>query len=1670
MNRINLFINNPINAELDVAEDFNLAFNYSIADIKDISKKNGHWSKTITLKGTQNNNYWFGQLFDVNSDFTFFNPNKKTDCRVLVNTESIIEGFLQLKDIKKLNGSDLQGNEIYYECVIYSDTIDFFTELGAKTVRDLDFTEYGHTYSKTNIENSWTNDYTDAYVYPMYYNNDHNFRTNDFYPAVFLRKVVDKIFEDAGFGWTGSLQYDERFNSEIIPYVGDGTPKISETDVILNITTDPFGIISYEWTSERQRREFYVGVTGSNSALIGTVSSTGNTYLSSVHYQFNDETSSPYYDSDSNWDAVTNFEWTVDRNGVFDIDCRINFNFEIYNPTASTIDSVTVINQGNQAYDPQLKLYTRLVVDNGTTNPYIWASQPLSTITIANSLASIAAGATVSIPFSVTFPNMPERTLNIGDKVYVEIWGENYSTWTTFYYEDSSNNPVDVPMSIKFGATSSIYAGYSNPRTSYIKNRAVIGNLRDGDYLDLNEFLPDKLKQTDIISDIQKRYNLFIQTNPDNNKQLILDPRPNFYERGEILDWTDKKDYDSEDNISFLSDLQSKKMLFTYKSDSDNFNKYYTEVTGDIYGQLEYDFDNDFVKGEKKIESIFSPTPIGDIPLLNNKMVVPCIDTNNPKGNPRILIWGGLKQGIDGGQTPWNLTWIDDSGTTTTTTYTSYPYAGHWNDPYTPTLSNNWGQPKFLYIGEYNSLTDNHLYNRYWKEYIYQIENGKMVTSKFYLTENDISYIKDNFNSKIFIKDSYYYVNSIKDYSPLTDGLTTVELIKIVDGVTYEPQGVIYGANGERPPLKPWVKDPFDFSGPTLPYKPTRPYISLGSTNTFPEENTGVIIGEGNTVTYKRQNDTTIATFSEYGRNFILGDDNVVLTDKSAVIGGDNNTIIGEGSLVLGGDNVTMIADNSFAIATSGVTISTSNTIYLGDNITIDNSTGDITLSGSASIIIGTGGSINLPLSDVLSVGNNTETYDIVMGTGTSITSANGGSQIDFDFFGSDMLLSTDNGGSLQSYIYLSPAQSIFAANDTNATLNFSADKTINIGTAFSSSANISIRSTSDISNLSESFSVRTTSSSTKAILIEDNTGGDINTTNQDVNSAVLIASRNGGVEQNVSNSVVLGGSGITASVSNTVYTPDIVIQTGKSIKSGNGQLDLDSGGDVYLTTDNGVAAEEGLYLSSGYGVEIFADGYGSSIGLYQGSSYISVGDSVFNLYDDTYVDMSGQGTFQSRFGVRNNVGGSSQYYNGLYLATGTVSSPSIGTGRVSAILNSIGSEIEGLSKNGVIIGGENHTISTLVENSVILGGNGITASTSNTAYVQNLNISTLGTGSSISNLGIDINGNVVSGTSSTDTTISVTYTELETLISTNSVELGGKYYITDRRIFLTGIDVDKVSLEGTRIMEVVKETYYIPQTVGFRQFLGIYGQTIDRGSVPVSSGAPDYYAIWGGRLWSRDGSGVDGNTSSDITIDGGGWTEVTSASYYEDKVFNVKYDFDADKVIEQSDWKGNVLLNLNSTNDLLLHTDWNVSSIYDNKCGAIYNNWYGATSAVIVGNSLLGEWVIYNNSVGVIYNNNKGIISNNTTSGLTSSIGIIANNLNIGSIRNNVVYGLIHYNSNIGDIRYNSNDGTINYNTNNGDITYNTNTGNISYNTNNGYIIGATAATGDITDTIVNK
>jgi hypothetical protein len=196
-------------------------------------------------------------------------------------------------------------------------------------------------------------------------------------------------------------------------------------------------------------------------------------------------------------------------------------------------------------------------------------------------------------------------------------------------------------------------------------------------------------------------------------------------------------------------------------------------MTNEIYGQVEYTFENEYVKDTDTKELIFSPTPITKTPF---EAYVPMISGQAPKTNIRIL--------YDGGEQPCNQWDLILAGTTGLYNLTTYPAIGHFDNPLIPTFDINFGTCDY-YFYQVPTLTANNLYNLYWRRTVNQINVGKMLTAYFFLEESDIQTLK--LNDKIRIDNSWWNINKIIDYNANDQVPTKVELISVDSEIDFAP-------------------------------------------------------------------------------------------------------------------------------------------------------------------------------------------------------------------------------------------------------------------------------------------------------------------------------------------------------------------------------------------------------------------------------------------------------------------------------------------------------------------------------------------------------------------------------------------------------------------------------------------------------------------------------------------------------------------------------------------------------------------------------------------------------------------------------------------------------------------------------------------------------------------
>lgn len=890
-----LYINGE-NVELLESLNPNLTFN--IADIANPDQRKADFSKTITLPASKKINKIFEHIFDVNTDLQTFNPNLRTDVVYLVNGEVQLDGYLQIKSIKNNN------KEINYECVIIGRVGNFFSELQEQELTDLDFSSLNHTYTKANQVATWNFPLTTDYCYPMInydinyggLTTSENWSVTDFFPAIKVKKYIDTIFSSIGYTYTSSFFTSSYFNTLIIPFSSKDF-KLSESAInnLIFSASNP---------------KFLGTGTGSSNSFNGVYDDTTTFQSDTIVNQ------TEAYDAGGVYDNTTGV-FTAGSAAYYNINCMAQLQGEFNSP----IPSPTVGTQYTLVSDIHGKIKLNKYNSSGgfisTIDEQFFGIQGSNTPVNPNTTITTSSNPTTSSneyyvgslinPAYVIIDNLNNAStpnkfyvsanniyLNSGEKVKLVVEYEcrgndiKLSTNINFnfnqsnvFWKDSGNNLYDARS---FGL---------NILSSYFNNEIVNSTYVEGSNIDMSSSIPAKVKQRDFIKSLVNMFNLYIQPNPDDEKDLIIEPRDDFY-NNDVIDWSGKIDKSKDIEFLPMGALNSKEYLYTYKKDNDYYNNLYYNTWDEVYGQADFIINNDFLKAEHKTEVIFSPTP--SVGQSWYDRVIPTIikfdDKNGvqrTEANIRILQWGGLKS------TDQQWLHVDSSADTIKT---DYPYAGMYNDPYSPSEDIGFNLTNEIYWSNvFNNVitfSNNNLYNKYYKKFIEEITdtNSKIVNAYFYLTPSDITNL--SFRKQYYFEGQYFRLNKVENYNP-SNPITKCEFLKIKEATVFSPSTqTSHGGNQT---------------------------ISGKRTPTF-GQGTGTLTN-GNSV----GNRGVTTTGSD---NYVSG------TVEGATISGSNNSVFsGAKNVIIQGDGNTVESGvkNVQLINSNNQTVTQSNIMYINDEI-----------------------------------------------------------------------------------------------------------------------------------------------------------------------------------------------------------------------------------------------------------------------------------------------------------------------------------------------------------------------------------------------------------------------------------------------------------------------------------------------------------------------------------------------------------------------------------------------------------------------------------------------------------------------------------------------------------------------------------------------------------------
>jgi hypothetical protein len=293
----------------------------------------------------------------------------------------------------------------------------------------------------------------------------------------------------------------------------------------------------------------------------------------------------------------------------------------------------------------------------------------------------------------------------------------------------------------------------------------------------INDTLPLGIFQRDFFLSICKMFNLYVYEDQWDSKKLIIKPYVDFYD-GSFIDWSNKIDRSKPIGIKPMSEINARYFAFKFKSDNDFYNDNYKKKFNEGYADRLYDTEFDFVKDTDSTEVIFASSPLYQ--KTGTDKIYPAIyklSDNNTKEDRMDFVIRILQAKKITGRTSWTITNGASLGSQTT-----YGYAGHLDDPFTPTNDINFGAPKELYFSASTYPTTN-LFNAYYSDYMAEItdKDSKLLKCEALLNIADIQNL--DFSKLIMIDNQLFRLNKIDGYSIIDYKTSKVELLKVITKV-----------------------------------------------------------------------------------------------------------------------------------------------------------------------------------------------------------------------------------------------------------------------------------------------------------------------------------------------------------------------------------------------------------------------------------------------------------------------------------------------------------------------------------------------------------------------------------------------------------------------------------------------------------------------------------------------------------------------------------------------------------------------------------------------------------------------------------------------------------------------------------------------------------------------
>jgi hypothetical protein len=374
--------------------------------------------------------------------------------------------------------------------------------------------------------------------------------------------------------------------------------------------------------------------------------------------------------------------------------------------------------------------------------------------------------------------NLQKNGTTISTAADVVSYTPGYATILILSVNNITINPADT-ISVQVSANVGDYWINNGTLFQIALTTPGLISVGYGDTISMNDIVPRGIFQKDFISDIVKMFNLYVFEDYESEKKLKILPFVTFYEDATSVDWSLKIDRSKPMRIKPMSELNARYYNFKFKSDNDHFNENYRKKFNLGYGDFIYDTGYEFAKETISVEILFANSVLTN--YTGTDKIFPSIFklSNSNKSEDRI---DSIIRIMQAKKLTGVASWAIKNNGTTLGSGTAYGYAGHLDDPITPTFDLCFSPPEELSF-EIANYTPNNLFNDYWDSYMAEItdKDSRLLTCTMKLAYKDV--YKLDFSKLIWIDGVLYRLNKITDFNATNEDVCVVELLKVINRI-----------------------------------------------------------------------------------------------------------------------------------------------------------------------------------------------------------------------------------------------------------------------------------------------------------------------------------------------------------------------------------------------------------------------------------------------------------------------------------------------------------------------------------------------------------------------------------------------------------------------------------------------------------------------------------------------------------------------------------------------------------------------------------------------------------------------------------------------------------------------------------------------------------------------